>query len=123
MLKPKWPLRSHHIPWKFAALAVGLGFGYVAMGQSLGETTCQHRPSVVIYGGLAPRAGFERDHRVPLCLGGSDTRDNVWYEPIAEALKKDVAERNACHHACALGPRAIASAREDFATGNWRKWR
>jgi hypothetical protein len=26
----------------------------------------------VTYGGLPPRHGFERDHRLPLCLGGPD---------------------------------------------------
>ena len=123
MLKPKSPVRSPTTLWKLGALVIGLGLGFVTMEQSLGGAACQHRPNRVTYGGLAPRAGYERDHRVPLCLGGPDTRDNVWYEPLAEAHEKDIAERNACRHACALGPRAIASTREDFATGNWRKWR
>ncbi len=123
MLKQKSPIRSRSTMWKFGALVTGLSLGFVTMEQSYGIVACQQRPNKVTYGGLAPRAGFERDHRVPLCLGGSDTRDNVWYEPITEASEKDAAERNACRHACALGPRAIASAREDFATLNWRKWK
>jgi hypothetical protein len=81
-----------------------------------------HRPAYVTYGGLTPRHGFERDHRVPLCLGGPDTPDNVWYEPLDEALVKDNAEHNACRHACHAGPAAIEKAREDFRIGNWRKW-
>jgi hypothetical protein len=81
-----------------------------------------HRPAHVTYGGLSPMHGFERDHRVPLCLGGDDTPGNVWYEPLAEALMKDIAEGNACRYACHAGPAAISSAREDFRAGNWRKW-
>jgi len=81
-----------------------------------------HRPAHVTYGGLTPQHGYERDHIVPLCLGGPDTADNVRYEPLSEAYVKDGAERNACRYACAAGPSAIAAARTDFLVGNWRKW-
>ncbi len=81
-----------------------------------------HRPAHVTYGGLTPMHGYERDHRVPLCLGGADTRGNVFYEPLEEALVKDRAERNACRYVCAAGPAAIEKAREDFRLGNWKKW-
>jgi hypothetical protein len=52
------------------------------------------------YGGLPLVHGYERDHVVPLCLGGSDTRDNVRYQPLAIARVKDVDERAACRAYC-----------------------
>ncbi len=112
-----------------AALSVA-AFGClaaVAEGQLTDEAVvgamCRpHRPAHVTYGGLSPMSGYERDHVVPLCLGGDDDYWNVQYEPLAEALLKDRAERHACRYACAAGPAAIAKAREDFRLGNWRKW-
>jgi hypothetical protein len=44
------------------------------------------------YGGLEPRPGWERDHCLPLRLGGADAAGNVWYQPIAEAQRKDLVE-------------------------------
>lgn len=58
-------------------------------------------PGVCIsYGGLEPRPGYERDHIVPLCAGGPDTPDNMQYQPLAEARKKDVLERRMCEELC-----------------------
>jgi hypothetical protein len=50
------------------------------------------RPPHVTYGGLPGRRGYERDHCVPLGLGGPDTPANVWYQPWPEALRKDEIE-------------------------------
>ncbi len=112
-----------------AALSVA-GFGCIAAiaeGQMTDEVVVgavcpARRPADLTYGGLTPRLGYRRDHRVPLCLGGTDTPENVWYEPTVESFLKDDAERNACRYACAAGPAAIAAARRDFQADNWRKW-
>ncbi len=93
-----------------------------------------HRPAHVAYGGLTPMPGYQRDHWIPLCLGGPDARDanenpmapprlgNVWYEPWPEWKEKDKADDRACRLICHAGPAAIEKAREDFRLGNWRKW-
>ncbi len=88
----------------------------------VGAVCPAHRPANLSYGGLPSTPGFRRDHKIPLCLGGPDTFDNVWYEDYAESLIKDRAERNACRYACVAGPAAIEKAREDFRLGNWKKW-
>jgi hypothetical protein len=43
---------------------------------------------------------MERDHRLPLCAGGADTLENVWYQPWAEARVKDADERRMCEAMC-----------------------
>ena len=58
------------------------------------------RNPYVTYGGLAPMHGYQRDHRIPLCLGGPDTRANVRYELAEDALIKDIDERAACRDYC-----------------------
>jgi hypothetical protein len=47
------------------------------------------RPHGVTYGGLPPRHGYERDHCLPLGLGGRDVPSNVWYQRLPEAHRKD----------------------------------
>lgn len=93
-----------------------------ASGQSY-RLPCQPRPTDLTYGGLAPRRGFERDHRVPLCLGGLDTRENVWYEPWPEYAEKNEVERHVCVALCHGSRLDIDEMRKDFETGNWRKWK
>jgi hypothetical protein len=44
--------------------------------------------------------GCERDHIIPRCLGGPDTRDNIQYQPWPEAHQKDARERQACEAFC-----------------------
>lgn len=42
-----------------------------------------------------PRASwgaYELDHLVPLAIGGSNAPSNLWMQPLAEALAKDVVE-------------------------------
>jgi len=49
---------------------------------------------------FADRRRYEIDHRVPLCLGGSNDVRNLWPQPLAEARRKDDIERAACIAAC-----------------------
>ncbi len=125
---------SSKVKYKFAALVAGLLVGSSTVGWS--GTECRaYRPSNVTYGGLPPVTGYQRDHWIPLCLGGLDTRDttenpwvppnigNVWYEPLREARDKDITEHNVCRYVCEVGSMAIENARTDFKLGNWRKWR
>ena len=41
--------------------------------------------------------GFIRDHFIPLCAGGADAVDNLWWEDIARAAEKDRHELQLCH--------------------------
>jgi hypothetical protein len=43
-----------------------------------------------------PCKNWVRDHRWPLCAGGSDTLDNLVWSPKAEASLKDQWERMMC---------------------------
>ncbi len=50
------------------------------------------------YGNI-PRADwpkYEFDHYMPLCAGGSNSPQNLWPQPIAEAKQKDVVEVEVC---------------------------
>ena len=50
------------------------------------------------YGNI-PRAdwsNYEFDHLLPICAGGSNSSDNLWPEPLAEAKKKDILEVDIC---------------------------
>jgi hypothetical protein len=44
--------------------------------------------------------GWERDHCLPLGLGGAAAAGNVWYQPIAEAQRKDLVEHEAIEMMC-----------------------
>lgn len=44
---------------------------------------------------------YQIDHLVPLCLGGRNSLENLWPEPIERALESDKVERRACHDVCA----------------------
>ncbi len=50
------------------------------------------------YGNIPPLewAKYEFDHYMPLCAGGSNSRENLWPQPIAEAKLKDVIEVQVC---------------------------
>ena len=39
---------------------------------------------------------YEFDHYLPLCAGGSNSTQNLWPQPIAEAKQKDVIEIQVC---------------------------
>lgn len=41
--------------------------------------------------------GYIRDHFIPLCAGGPDAVENLWWEDIARAAEKDRRELQLCH--------------------------
>lgn len=47
------------------------------------------------------RHAYQLDHRLPLCLGGSNDPGNLWPQPLAEAKLKDQLEAHACREVCA----------------------
>lgn len=67
----------------------------------------------ISYAGLPPRHGYQRDHIIPLCLGGPDTRDNLQYQPLDQAYAKDQLERQACEQYC-RGEITLDQARRRF---------
>lgn len=40
--------------------------------------------------------GFVKDHIYPICAGGSDSVDNLQWQTVAEAKRKDVEEHKMC---------------------------
>lgn len=70
----------------------------------------------VTYAHMPHKPGYERDHIIPLCLGGPDTRDNLQYQPYPQAYVKDEREKQACEDYCAgPGTRAdLEAARAQF---------
>lgn len=56
---------------------------------------------------------YELDHIVPLCLGGSNSLDNLQLQPWPEAKEKDELEAKACRMVCA-GEVSIEEARSWF---------
>jgi hypothetical protein len=65
------------------------------------------------------RPGYEHDHIMPLCLGGSDTEANLQWQPLDEAKLKDVLEWYSCRQVCA-GKLSLDEARGWFTSGIWR---
>jgi hypothetical protein len=63
---------------------------------------------------FADHRQYELDHRVPRCLGGSDTDDNLWPQPIAEARIKDTLEAEACRRVCQAHTMMIGDAMRLF---------
>ena len=59
------------------------------------------RTTDITYAHLPPRPHMQRDHIVPLCLGGADTADNLQYQSTAAARTKDEREWRACENYCA----------------------
>src|SRR2546427_782625 len=79
------------------------GDGMTQFGRSLHCINGHPAPRAhnITYAGLPPRHGYQRDHRLSLCLGGTDTADNVRYQPIGEARHKDKVEWYLCEQYCA----------------------
>lgn len=97
-------------PLCLAAALIGIGCA---------EPTCINghpapRAHGITYAGLPPRHGYQRDHIIPLCLGGPDTRDNLQYQPLDQAHIKDQLERQTCEQYC-RGDIPLEQARERFA--------
>jgi hypothetical protein len=82
-----------------------------------GEDTCHPTPRGL--SPLPPRHGFERDHLVSLCLGGTDDASNVWYQPIGEARVKDRLEAAVCRLVCDEHRMPLSEAQAGFRT-DWR---
>jgi hypothetical protein len=89
------------------SFGVGLMLSALAAWAALGQerVLCSHghpvhRAANVTYGGLAALPGFQRDHHIPLCLGGADELSNVRYQPLAEAKVKDREEWQLCEAVC-----------------------
>jgi hypothetical protein len=47
------------------------------------------------------RNTYRIDHVEPLCLGGSNSLDNLQIQTIAESFEKDKLERSLCRDVCA----------------------
>ena len=104
----------------FAGLVlVAAGAGVLYGGDQEQPLCVNGHPAVrrahVTYGGLPERPGYVRDHIVPLCLGGSDTGNNMQYQTYADGHAKNALEWQACEDYCAGRLRAF------FTEGTW-KW-
>lgn len=119
------------------ALAVAAGFYTygLARGPDPASVVCrygyarEHRLSAEDYYPIArkvfkrdgipwdERQGYELDHRVPICLGGTWELSNLQAQPLAEAKIKDELERHACREVCA-GRIGLTTARSWF--DDWR---
>lgn len=69
-----------------------------------------------------PRASwrlYELDHRIPLCLDGSNDLTNLWPQPKAEAARKDDLEIKLCREVDD-GAIALHDAQAVF-FGDWRE--
>lgn len=67
--------------------------------------------------GLRDDGSYVLDHRVPLCLGGTNGRGNLWPQREWEALDKDRVESRLCRLVCA-GKLGLEEARAVF-EGDW----
>jgi len=73
---------------------------------------CQHhyartlwdKPPIAARQGIRDYWDYELDHKIPLCLGGADSLENLQLQPWAEAVAKD--EDDLCQAVCAGGSRA-----------------
>lgn len=43
-----------------------------------------------------PCVGWVKDHRIPICAGGPDTIENLMWQEVEEAKRKDRLERSIC---------------------------
>jgi hypothetical protein len=98
-------MSTQHKPFNCALVSAVLLLASVAAayGDDLPGCIDGHplpRSNHVTYGGLPTVPGYVRDHIVPLCLLGPDTKDNVQYQPTELSIDKDAMERRACEQYC-----------------------
>jgi hypothetical protein len=67
------------------------------------------------------RGGYEVDHRVPLCVGGSNDVANLWAQPSPSYEAKDRVEAHVCRAICAETMTAEEGQRVFL--GDWRSAR
>lgn len=67
------------------------------------------------------RGGYEVDHRVPLCAGGSNDVANLWAQPSPGYEAKDRVEAHVCRAICA-GTMTAEEGQRVF-LGDWRSAR
>jgi hypothetical protein len=73
---------------------------------------------------FADRHAYEIDHRVPLCLGGSNSMRNLWPQPLAQAHKKDDLEWAVCIAVCRDHTMTLDQGQRLFlAPADWRNAR
>jgi hypothetical protein len=100
----------------FGVLGIAIGLAWPSGRGDGGLCSSGHpvpRRADVTYGGLTPAAGYQRDHFIPLCLGGADVAaadpaqppgpsnpGNVWYQAYPEAREKDRDEWSVCEAYC-----------------------
>jgi hypothetical protein len=71
-----------------------------------------------------PHPNYEVDHRVPLCMGGSDDDSNLWaqprrsIEPVWNAERKDELEARMCQMVCS-GRLGLVEAQHEIAE-DWK---
>jgi hypothetical protein len=65
------------------------------------------------------RRTVEIDHLVPLALGGSNSRENLWPQPIEDAEQKDRVENKVHRDVCA-GRVSVEAAQRRFME-DWRR--
>ena len=98
------------------AVLIGLAVQHYAGSASYPLCISGHpapRQADVTCGGLRPEHGYQRDHCIPLGLGGADEPGNVWLQPAEEARRKDQAEWQAIEAYC-RGEITLEQARSRF---------
>jgi hypothetical protein len=96
-------------------IIIGAGvFARSTLGQDERERLCHsghpvHRATGITYGGKPVIHGYERDHVIPLSLGGPDVASNVQYQRCDRWGP----------HGCAEGPAAVEDEAEWSAAGDY----
>lgn len=74
-------------------------------------------PSTGLPYGACP--GWTRDHLVPLCAGGADAIQNLWWEDTRRSLDKDQLEFRLCHQLYRADRTADPSVAEALRISAW----
>ncbi len=91
-----WPVRSVIIAIVLASLAASCFAERIARSRQ--EVTAFKRanpcPSTGLRRGACP--GYVVDHVWPLCAGGPDRLENMQWQTVPDAKRKDIGERRQC---------------------------